>query len=133
MGTPMGTPEEIPEKIQVNSSNTNIKQIMELRIKDRLYLPAFLSGECNFRQFNLKKEILKKIQITEQEKEAVGLKENTETKRIEWDVEKDVPVIVEFTADELAFLKESCEKVSDDVLPDDMWATVELVYDSVGN
>ena len=104
---------------------------MELRIKDRLYLPAFLPRECNFRQFNLKKEILKKVQILEQEKEAVGLKENTGTKRIEWDVEKDTPVIVAFTTEELAFLKESCEKISDDVLPDDAWATVELIYNAI--
>ena len=103
---------------------------MELRIKDRLYLPAFLPKECNFRQFNLKKEILKKVQISQEEKEAVGLKENTETKRIEWDVEKDTPVKVEFTTEELTFLKESCERVSDDVLPDDMWATVELIYNN---
>jgi len=106
---------------------------MELRIKDRLYLPVFLPKECNFRQFNLKKEILKKVLISDDEKEAVGLKENAETKRIEWDVEKDTPTKVEFTAEELAFLKESCEKVSDDVLPDDMWATVELVYDALSS
>lgn len=56
---------------------------MELLIKDRLYIPALLPKEGNFRQFNTKKEILRKIEITSEERESVGLKENQETKRIE--------------------------------------------------
>ena len=27
-------------------------------------------------------------------------------------------------------MKNACEKISDEQLPDDMWATVEKVYDS---
>ena len=56
---------------------------MELLIKDRLYIPALLPKEGNFRQFNTKKEILRKIEITSEERESVELKENQETKRIE--------------------------------------------------
>ena len=37
---------------------------MELSIKDRLYIPGFLPKENNFKQFNIKKEILKKIEIS---------------------------------------------------------------------
>ena len=101
---------------------------MELLIKDRLYLPALLPKEGNFKQFNLKKEILKKIEITEGQRKEVGLTENRETKRIEWDVEKDIPVHVDFSKEEMEYLKTCCEKISDEQLPDDMWGTVEKIY-----
>lgn len=106
---------------------------MDLTIKDRLYIPAILPKDGNFRQFNLKKEILRKIEISDRERDDVGLKENSETKRIEWDVEKDIALQVEFSTDELSFLKESCEKISDEQLPDDMWGTVEKIYNALQN
>lgn len=104
---------------------------MELLIKDRLYIPAFLPKEGSFKDFNTKKSILSKIEITQDEREAVGLKENVETKRIEWDVEKDTPLVVDFSADEMQYLKTSCEKISDQSLPDDMWQTIERVFDAI--
>lgn len=104
---------------------------MELTIKDRLYIPALLPKEGNFRQFNLKKEILRKIEISEKEREEVNLRENTETKRIEWDVEKDKPLHIDFSTDEKEYLKMVCEKLSDDTLPDDMWSSVERIFDGV--
>lgn len=104
---------------------------MELFIKDRLYIPAFLPKEGNFKDFNTKKSILKKIEITQDERDAVGLKENEDTKRIEWDVEKDTPLVVDFSSDEMQYLKTSCEKISDQSLPDDMWQTIEKLYDAV--
>ena len=104
---------------------------MELLIKDRLYIPAFLPKEGSFKDFNTKKSILSKIEITQDEREAVGLKENAETKRIEWDVEKDTPLVVDISADEMQYLKTSCEKISDQSLPDDMWQTIERVFDAI--
>lgn len=104
---------------------------MELLIKDRLYIPAFLPKEGNFKDFNTKKNILNKIEITQDERKAVGLKENEETKRIEWDVEKDTPLVVDFSAEEMQYLKTSCEKISDQSLPDDMWQTVERIYNAI--
>lgn len=61
---------------------------MELSIKDRLYIPGFLPKENNFKQFNIKKEILKKIEISEEERATVNLRQNAENNRIEWDMEK---------------------------------------------
>ena len=58
---------------------------MELSVKDRLYLPSFLPARGNFKDFNLKKEILRKIAIPDEERKAIGLHENAEDKRIEWD------------------------------------------------
>lgn len=104
---------------------------MELVIKDRLYIPALLPKEGNFRQFNTKKEILRKIEITSEERESVGLKENQETKRIEWDTEKEVSLLIEFTTEEMNYLKQSFEKISDEQLPDDMWTVVEKIYNAI--
>lgn len=102
---------------------------MELSIKDRLYLPTFLPARGNFKDFNLKKEILRKIAILDEERAAIGLHESAEDKRIEWNVEKEKPFKVEFSKEETEYLRRACEKISDEELPDDMWATVERVFD----
>ena len=79
---------------------------MELSIKDRLYLPTFLPAKGNFKDFNLKKEIMRKIAISDDERKEINFRENQEDNRLEW------------------------EKISDEELPDDMWATVEAVYNA---
>ncbi len=104
---------------------------MELTIKDRLYLPSFLPARGNFKEFNLKKEILHKIAISDDERQEINLRENAEDKRIEWDVEKERPLLVEFSKEEMDYLKKACERISDEELPDDMWATVETVYNEI--
>lgn len=104
---------------------------MELTIKDRLYLPSFLPARGNFKEFNLKKEILRKIAISDDERQEINLHENAEDKRIEWDVEKERPLLVEFSKEEMDYLKKACERISDEELPDDMWATVEAVYNEI--
>lgn len=104
---------------------------MELTIKDRLYLPSFLPARGNFKEFNLKKEILRKIAISDDERQEINLRENAEDKRIEWNVEKERPLLVEFSKEEMDYLKKACERISDEELPDDMWATVETVYNEI--
>ena len=106
---------------------------MELSIKDRLYLPTFLPAKGNFQDFNLKKEILRKIAISEEERKEINFRENQEDNRLEWDVEKETPLIVDFSKDEMEYLRRACEKISDEELPDDMWATVEKIYDETVN
>lgn len=101
---------------------------MELSIKDRLYIPAILPKEGNFKDFNTKKEVLRKIEITAAEREQTGLHENKESGRIEWETEKEIPLAVEFSDTENAYLKKACEAISEQSLPDDMWATVEKIY-----
>lgn len=104
---------------------------MELTIKDRLYIPAILPKEGNFQQFNIKKEILRKIEISEDERKEVSLTENKDSKRIEWDTDKDIPMCVNFSTQELDYLKAACERISDEQLPDDMWSTVQKIYDAI--
>lgn len=106
---------------------------MELTIKDRLYLPSFLPARGNFKEFNLKKDILRKIAISDDERQEINLRENAEDKRIEWDVEKERPLLVEFSKEEMDYLKKACERISDEELPDDMWATVEAVYNEIAS
>ena len=103
---------------------------MELSIKDRLYIPAILPKEGNFKDFNHKKEILRKIEITAEEREQVALHENKENGRIEWETEKEVSLSVDFSEAETTYLKKACEKISEENLPDDMWTTVEKIYDN---
>ncbi len=104
---------------------------MELTIKDRLYLPALLPPKGSFREFNLKKGILEKIAISEEERSAVNLRRIEESDRIEWDTDKDTPLHVEFSREELDYLKASCEKIAEETLVDDMWLTVTKVYDAI--
>lgn len=106
---------------------------MELTIKDRLYIPALLPKEGNFKDFNHKKEILRKVGIDAEERERIALKENKDTGRIEWETEKEQPLLVEFSVEEKEYLKRACEAISDQSLPDDMWATVEKIYDAEQN
>ena len=103
---------------------------MELTIKDRLYLPALLPRQGTFREFNLKKGILEKIALTDAEREAVGLRRVEETDRIEWDTEKETPLTADFSREELDYLRAACEKLSERTLPDDMWTTVERIFDN---
>lgn len=103
---------------------------MELSIKDRLYLPTFLPAKGNFKDFNLKKDILRKIAISEDERQKINLREESDDKRIVWDIDKEVPFNVDFTDEERKYLMTACEKISDSELPDDMWLTVSKIYDN---
>ena len=37
----------------------------------------------------------------------------------------------EFSGDEMEYLRKACERISDEELPDDMWATVSRIYDFI--
>ena len=46
-------------------------------------------------------------------------------------MDKEKPLAVEFSGEETEYLQKACEKISDEELPDDMWATVARIYDFV--
>lgn len=106
---------------------------MDLHIKERLLIPTFLPEKGNFMEFNLKKSILKKIALTEQDKTDYEIVEKKDEKRIEWNVQKDIetPLTIEFSQDELKYLQKSCEAMSEQQLPDEVWAIVEHIYDEI--
>lgn len=103
---------------------------MDLHIKERLLIPSILPERGNFMEYNLKKAILKKIAITEQDKADYEIVEKPEEKRIEWNVQKDqeTPLTVDFTKDELEFMRKACETISEQDLPDEIWGVAERIY-----
>lgn len=106
---------------------------MQLHIKDRIYFPGVLPKTGNFLEFNLKKSILKKVAITDEDRKRFKIENNKEAGTITWDSEKDMaePLEVSFTADELEFLKKSCEKLTEQENTDDFWTVVEKIYNSL--
>ena len=105
---------------------------MELHIKDRIYIPQLLPQSNNFMGFNLKREIIKKVALTVDDKENYSIEEDKENNRVVWNVEKDreQPLVVDFTKDEIEYLKAACEKLAEAPYPDDFWMTVEKIYDA---
>lgn len=106
---------------------------MELNIKDRLYFSQLLPANNTFLDFVTKKAIIEKIAITEKDKEEFDIKEVPNEGRITWNIEKDManPLVVEFTPQELEYLKKGCEQASETSHPDNFWATVEKIYNAI--
>jgi predicted DNA binding protein len=105
---------------------------MELQIKDRIFIPQLLPQQSTFIEYNLKREIIKKIVITESDKKKYAIVENPEEGKITWDIKKDIkePLAVDFSDQELKFLKKACESLVETVYPDDFWITVEKIYNA---
>lgn len=107
---------------------------MELYIKDRIYIPQLLPKGGTFAEFNMKREILKKVSLTEKDREDYNIQEVPEEHRITWDSQKDAkePLHVEFSQQEIDYMKKACESVVDTPYPDDFWVTVEKIYNEIG-
>ena len=107
---------------------------MQLNIRDRFYIPAIFPTKGTFAEYSLKREIIKKIAITEEDKKKYSIEENLESGQVTWNKEMDLkePLIVEFTTGEIEYLKKSCESLSESLCPDDFWSTVEKVYNEIG-
>lgn len=105
---------------------------MELHIKDRIYIPQLLSPQNTFMEYNLKRDIIKKVAITESDKTEYSIVENPEAGKITWDSKKDLeqPLVVEFSEQEITYLKKSCEALAESAYPDDLWVTVEKIYNA---
>jgi vacuolar-type H+-ATPase subunit B/Vma2 len=105
---------------------------MELGIKDRIYIPQMLPEKNSFAEFSLKKSIVGKVAITEKDRTDYEIKEDKEKGMITWNVEKEksMPLVIEFTKEELAYIKKSCENLIETAYPDDFWDTVNKVYDA---
>ncbi len=103
---------------------------MELHIIDRIYIPTILPAENTFMDFNLKRGIINKVAITQEDVEKYHIEEIKEERRTKWDinVDRENPLMVDFSRDELNYLKAACEKLADTPAPDNLWATVEKIY-----
>ena len=106
---------------------------MELHIKERIYIPQLLPQQtATFIDFNTKREIIKKVAITEADKKEYEIEENKEEQKLTWNAQKDfdMPLAVDFTETEIAFLKKACESLPQGSYPDDFWMVVEKIYDA---
>lgn len=105
---------------------------MNLHIKDRLYIPQLLPAQNSFMEYNLKREIVKKVALTEKDKEEYLIVEDAQAGKVTWDFAKDMenPLIVDFSKQELDYLKKSCESLVESAYPDDLWVTVEKIYNA---
>lgn len=105
---------------------------MELNVLDRIYIPTILPAENTFMDFNMKRGIIKKVALSEGDVEKYNIKEDTENKRTTWDIQKDRenPLVIDFSKEELQYLKGACEKLADKPAPDNLWATVEKIYEA---
>jgi hypothetical protein len=103
---------------------------MELYIKDRLFIPQLFPKQGSFTDFTVKREIIRKIAITAEDKEKYSIKEDAENNNITWDGTKDManPLSVDFSPTEIDYLKRGCEALVDEQRTDDFWMTVEKVY-----
>ncbi len=106
---------------------------MDLHIIDRIHIPTILPSENTFLDFNIKRDIIKKVALTTDDVVKYSIKEDSDSKRTTWDAKADRehPLAVDFTPQELNYLKTACEKLSDHPAPDHLWNTIEKIYTAV--
>ena len=60
-------------------------------------------------EYNLKREIIKKVALTEKDKDEYAIVEDQQASKVTWDSKKDMePLVVEFSKQEIDYLKKSC-------------------------
>ena len=103
---------------------------MELHIKDRIYFHQILPKENTFMDFAIKKSLLERIALSDEDREAFNVQQDEANGRITWDAEKDqeTPLIINFTESELAYIKKGCEALASSAYPDDFWMFVDKLY-----
>lgn len=108
---------------------------MELYIKDRLFFANLLPDCKSFLEFNLKRNILEKVKLTDEDKAKYEIVHDKETNSIRWNpaTDNEQPLIVDFSKEELDLIKRGCESLSNQPFPDDFWRTVEKVWNAANN
>lgn len=82
-------------------------------------------------EYNLKREIIKKVALTEKDKDEYAIVEDQQAGKATCDSKKDMePLVVEFSKQEIDYLKKSCEALAESAYPYDLWATVEKIYNA---
>ncbi len=106
---------------------------VNLHLKERFYLLNILPQENALVDFQLKKRIIDKVVVTDEDKNGVGFNVNEQTGEVTWDAKKDFenPKEVDFSEDERKYIRQSIEKLSDGVHPDEYWLIVQTLYDKV--
>lgn len=106
---------------------------MKLYLKDRIYLLSILPQKAiNYKTFSLKKELINKISITEEDKENYEIVTNgIENNSVNWNsqYDQDHPIDLTITKDLANYLKEACESLSDNEYTDDVWDLIERIFE----
>lgn len=102
-----------------------------LHLKDRLVLPSLFPAKVTMSGYSLRKSILNKITITEDEIKRYGIKQDADNHVI-WDIEADMkePLAVEFSDDEITFIKKIAEQRSEEELPTELWDAVDKIWNA---
>lgn len=105
---------------------------MELYIKDRIFFARLLPECKSFLEFNVKRVLLKKVTLSEEDKAKYEITQDEQTGAIRWNSKTDIenPLIIELTKDELELLKRGIESIDGQPLPDDLWQTAEKIWDA---
>lgn len=106
---------------------------MKLYIKDRIYLLSILPQKAiNYKTFILKKDLINKISITEEDKKNYEIvTSDGENNSVKWNFQydQDHPIELTLTEDLANFLNEACESVSDNEYTDDVWDLIERIFE----
>jgi hypothetical protein len=104
----------------------------KLLIKERLYLMNILPQQNSLVEYQLKKSIIKKVEITDEDKNLVDFKQESEN-NVTWDAKKDADnqKEFEFTDQECLYVRKAIEALSDGEHPDEYWIIVTMLYDKL--
>ena len=104
----------------------------KLLIKERLYLMNVLPKQNSLIEYQLKKSIIQKVEITDEDKALVDFKQESES-NVTWDAKKDMDNLkeFEFTDQECQYVRKAIEALSDGEHPAEYWIVVMLLYDKL--
>ena len=107
----------------------------KLHIKERLYLMNILPQENSLVNFQLKKGLMKKVELTDEDREKFEIKVYEESQNMTWNAQKDFdnPTEFEFSDMECEYVRKAIEALSDGQHPDEYWLIVTTLYDKLQN
>ncbi len=108
---------------------------VSLHVKERIYLMNVMPQENSLVNFQLKKELMNKLEISDEEKTKLKFSVNEKENNVTWDPEIDManPVEIEFNDQETAYMREAIEKLSDGAHPDEFWLIITTIYDKLSD
>lgn len=105
---------------------------MKFYVKDRLYMLGLLPQKAvNYKTYQMKKALLSKLQLSDEDKERYEIKQDEKTGSVTWNPQTDIenPLEIELTEDLANYLHGACEDVSEKDFTDDVWELIERVFD----
>ena len=94
-----------------------------------------LPQENSLVNFQLKKALMKNVELTDAEREKFEVKINEESQNMTWNAQKDFddPTEFEFSEMECEYVRNAIEALSDGQHPDEYWLIVTSLYDKLQN